>query len=79
MKAFADLADLPEDDRIRIIGETAVQTGQRIGFVVDDAVKADRYIEKLLRLFPALTVLSYGAGPVKDTVMVAVRKKEITQ
>jgi hypothetical protein len=45
MKAFADLADLPEDERIRIIAETA-QT-QVVGFFVDDDAKADRYIQKL--------------------------------
>lgn len=45
MKGFADLADLPEDDRIAIIAKTA-QT-QIIGFFVDDDAKADRYIRKL--------------------------------
>ncbi len=45
MKAFADLADLPEDDQIRIIAETA--QSQVVGFFVDDDVKADRYIRKL--------------------------------
>lgn len=45
MKAFADLADLPEDERIRIIYETA-QT-QIVGFFVDDDTKADRYIQAL--------------------------------
>jgi hypothetical protein len=45
MKAFADLADLPEDERIAVIAATA-QT-QVVGFFVDDDVKADRYIRKL--------------------------------
>lgn len=45
MKAFADLADLPEDDQIRIIAETA--QSQVVGFFVDDDAKADRYIRKL--------------------------------
>jgi hypothetical protein len=45
MKGFADLADLPEDERIAIIAETA-QT-QIVGFFVDDDAKADRYIRKL--------------------------------
>jgi len=47
MKAFADLADLPEDDRIDIIGRTA-SDGQTVGFFVDDEAKADRYIKTLL-------------------------------
>jgi hypothetical protein len=46
MKAYADLADLPEDDRIAIIGETA-QGGPIVGFVVEDQAKADRYIAQL--------------------------------
>jgi len=45
VKAFADLADLPEDDQIRIIAETA--QSQVVGFFVDDDAKADRYIRKL--------------------------------
>lgn len=43
---FADLADLPEDERIRLIAEAA-QAGQIVGFFVDDDMKADRYIRKL--------------------------------
>lgn len=46
MKAYADLADLPEDERIAIIRETAA-SGQIVGFFVDDDAKADRYIRKL--------------------------------
>jgi hypothetical protein len=45
MKAFADIADLPEDERIRIIAETAAHS--IVGFFVDDDAKADRYIKKL--------------------------------
>lgn len=73
MKAFADLADLPEDDRIRIIGEVA-EAGQRVGFVVDDDTVADRYIEKLMKRF-RVTVVARGAGPVKNTIAVAVSRR----
>ena len=45
MKAYADLADLPEDVRIAMI-VAAAQT-QIVGFFVDDEAKADRYIKKL--------------------------------
>jgi hypothetical protein len=45
MKGFADLADLPEDDRIAIIADAA--RTQIVGFFVDDEDKADRYIRKL--------------------------------
>ena len=36
MKAFADLADLPEDERIRIAVETVEQGGCIVGVVVYD-------------------------------------------
>ena len=45
MKAFADIADLPEDDCIAIIAEAS--RTQIVGFFVDDDAKADRYIRKL--------------------------------
>lgn len=72
MKSFADLADLPEDDRIRIIAETA-QT-QIVGFFVDDDKKADRYIRKLgnrVRLIERKSDVL-----VKGTVFVKVGPKE---
>ncbi len=46
MKGYADLASLPEDDRIAVIRETVAQ-GISVGIFVDDDEKADRYIEKL--------------------------------
>jgi hypothetical protein len=46
MKAFADLADLPEDERITAIAAAAV-AGNVVGFVVEDDAKADRYTRKL--------------------------------
>jgi hypothetical protein len=56
MPGFKDLADLPEDDRIRIIGETCVKRKLSVGFLVDDdtfdAGKADRYTKKLEERFP---------------------------
>lgn len=67
---FADLADLPEDERIAIIGKEA-QAGKRVAFVVEDAAKADRYIRKLLLDFN-VRVLERGPGPVKNTVYVKV-------
>ena len=45
MKAFADIADLPEDERIRLIAAQA--ESQIVGFFVEDDPKADRYIKKL--------------------------------
>jgi uncharacterized membrane protein len=71
MKAFADLAELPEDERIRAIADTAMH-GHSVAFVVEDDEKADRYIEKLSKF--NVTVTARGAGPVAGTVFVRVEK-----
>jgi hypothetical protein len=70
MKAYADLADLPEDDRIHIIGKTA-EAGNLTGFVVEDDEKADRYIEKLKR-WHRVNILDRGPGPIRGTILVRV-------
>ena len=69
MKAFADLADLPENDRIAIIAKAAEE--HIVGFVVDDEPKADRYIDKL-KAYPLVRFIDRGKGPVKGTVLVRV-------
>jgi hypothetical protein len=73
-KAFADLADLPEDDRIAIIGRTA-ESGQRVAFVVEDHAKADRYIAKLTSRFQVSVAKRLEGRPVKDTVSIIVTKR----
>ncbi len=73
MKGYADLADLPEDERIEIIARTAA-AGEIVGFVVDDDPKAERYIRKLRRF--DVRVIDKKAGPVRGTVMVRVGPKE---
>jgi hypothetical protein len=70
LKAFADLADLSEDTRIDIIGNTA-SSGALVGFVVDDDEKADRYVKKLRERFK-VSIIDRGAGPVANTVLVRV-------
>lgn len=74
MKGYADLFHLHEDARIEIIGKRAA-TGERVGFVVEDNVKADRYVKKLSRLFPDVEVVKRSDGPVKDTVFVIVTRR----
>lgn len=74
MKAFADLADLPEDDRIRVIGETA-EHGERVGFFVDDDAKADRYIKKLTERFRVQVVERKRNVLVNNTVFIAVNRR----
>jgi hypothetical protein len=72
MKGFADLADLPEDERIRLIAEAA--QSQTVGFFVDDDAKADRYIRKL---GSRVRVIERHANVlVKGTVFVKVGPKE---
>lgn len=76
MTIYADLADLPEDDRITAIG-TAATAGDLVGFFVDDDEKADRYLRKLTERFPLVRVVSRG-GPndfLKGTVFVRVGPK----
>lgn len=73
MKAFADLGDLPEDTRIKVIAETAA-AGEVVGFVVENDAKADRYIKKLGK-FPLVRVSYRGPGPVKGTILVRVSAK----
>lgn len=70
MKAYADLGDLPEDDRITIIGQTA-EAGNITGFVVETNAKADRYIKKLKARY-SVNILDRGPGPVKGTILVRV-------
>lgn len=67
---YADLADLPEDERIAIIGQQA-ENGKRVAFVVEDDAKAERYIRSLLLRF-TVKILERGAGPVPNTVYVKV-------
>lgn len=74
-KAFADLADLPEDERIAIIGQTA-EAGQIVGFFVDDDLKADRYIKKLLAGYRVRVVERAANVLVKGTVFVKVGPAE---
>jgi len=63
VKGYADLAELPEDTRIRIIGETMAtnrhQTDFTVGVAIDDEKeKYDRYIKKILTRFPDVVVIS---------------------
>jgi hypothetical protein len=52
-EGFADLADLPEDERIGIIGHYIVEHGKTVAVCVDDwAGKAERYIEKINEAVP---------------------------
>lgn len=70
MKGFADLADLPEDERITVIGRCA-EDGNVTGVVVEDEEKADRYVRKLL-VRHKVRIIGRGPGPVAGTVLIRV-------
>lgn len=73
---FIDLADLPEDKRIDMIGHRAVDHRETVGFMVDvengSHAKGDRYIEKLTERFPSITVMWRGDGPVDNVETIKV-------
>ncbi len=72
MKGYSDLADLPEDERIKIIGKAA-QAGNIVGVALeDDADKIARYIGKLTKRFPKVRHVSTDPGLVPGTVLVCV-------
>ena len=72
MKGYSDLADLPEDQRIVIIGNAAT-SGNIVGIALeDDEQKIARYIEKLTERFPKVRHISTDPGLVPGTVTVRV-------
>lgn len=76
---FKDIADLSEDDRIKMIGTEAMK-GLEIAFVVDDdGKKADRYISKLLASFPQLKVIYRHQGPTPGAYTVKVKLNDPIQ
>lgn len=74
MTAFADLADLPEDERLALIAATA-NHGHIVGVAIDDeSEKIERYIRKLKAL--GVRIIDQRPGPVPNCVMVRVGPKE---
>lgn len=70
MKGYSDLADLPEDERIRIIGEAA-EAGNVVGVALEnDEAKIRRYIEKVTKRFPTVRHVATDPGIVPGTVLV---------
>lgn len=76
MTKYADLADLPENDRIRAIGELAMK-GEVVGFVVETNGKANRYLKKLRKKFPKVVEIERKLDvPFKGVVFVRVALAE---
>jgi len=77
---FFDLASLPEDERIEIIGNQVMGGELTVGIYVDDEPgKADRYIEKIQARFPGIEVIGRGAGMVKGTILIRLRKRRVVE
>lgn len=73
LKVYADLADLPEDERIDIIGRTVMEQGLTVAVAVDsDRDKMERYIRKLLKRFPGIRILERLPGIVSGTLTIKV-------
>lgn len=72
---YADLGDLSEDTRVNMIGATAT-AGKIVAFIVEDDVKADRYLKKMRQHGYDIRVVERGKGPVKNTVFVKVGPAE---
>lgn len=60
LQGYADVANLPEDDRIKLICETVsgMRQGQTVGVVTDAELgKADRYIAKMKARLPGIDII----------------------
>lgn len=70
MTSYTDLADLPEDERIRQIGEAA-ESGLVVGAALeaDDLEKHRRYKEKIQKRFPMAVFIQKIDGPVPGVVI----------
>lgn len=71
MPPYLDLHSLTENQRIEMIGKSVMDAPRSsadqplvAAFVVEDDVKADRYIAKLLKKFPSIRIIDRTPGPV---------------
>lgn len=65
---FADLYKFKEDDRIQIIGRYTMEKGMTCGFIVENELKAKRYMAKLQKGFPNIVIL--GMWPFQGQILV---------
>ena len=78
VQGFSDLADLPENERIRVIGHTVLNAPGEGGapfvaaIALEDKAKADRYAEKLKKMFPIIRIIGVVDGIVPGTVTLKV-------
>lgn len=67
---YLDLASLPEDEHISLIGHRAVDHKETVAFIVEDDFKADRYIRKLKNKYPLIRVVE--RFPIESSIGVKV-------
>jgi hypothetical protein len=74
---YKDLADMPEDTRIGVIGKYTMNTDKEVAFAVDNLPgKADRYMRKLLKRFPELEEVERFPWPNDKVTMIKIRRKQ---
>ena len=69
MEGYSDLAELPEDTRIQIVGQMVMFQKKTCCVCVDKDVggaKGDRYITKFKKQYPGIVVLDRFDGPVAN-------------
>lgn len=74
---YADLGDISENNRIDLIGHRVVDHHEQVAFMVDDDAKADRYIAKLLKKFPGVSVKTRGPGPAGTIAVVLIPAERV--
>lgn len=57
MTRYLDMGDSTEDDRLAMIGHSAIVHKETVGFVVENTAKAKRYVERLKELFPTIRIV----------------------
>lgn len=74
---YTDLADNPEDARIKTIGEAAMISKKPVAFLTDaEPGKRQRYIDKLLKRFPDLEIVGLFDGPIANVCGAKVFRKQ---
>lgn len=72
-EALVDLHKLTEDQRIDHIGHVVTAHGKTVAICVDATPgKAERYVRKLKRKFPGVTLIDTTDGPTKGVVTIRV-------
>lgn len=79
IKGYTDLGDLPENDRITVIGKyvmaepaNSTEKPQVIGIALENKEKAERYAKKLLRKFPTIKIIEIAPGIIPSTVLLRI-------